>query len=77
MFHLVQHALANLVALDTSIGLPILAETVILSRLVVITARGGACTPRGASCLSTLCTSLMRVNLPLGEFCRQSANGPL
>lgn len=57
-----------LIALDSSVGLSILAKTIVLSGLVIIARGATAGAPSSATTFPTLSTSLMRVNLALGEF---------
>lgn len=67
--HPMKHTIGLLIALDTSVRLSILTQTIVLGRLVIITAAwSAACTARNTSGLSTLGTGLMRVDLAMGKF---------
>ena len=60
----------SLVSLDTTVRLAILAETIVLGGLVVVTGRAAVVRATGdTAALSTLVTGLVGVNLALGEFC--------
>lgn len=64
---------ASDLVLDTTIRLSVLAETVVLSGLVVLAAGAAGRTTSRAASLSSLVTSLMGVNLALGELCAMLA----
>jgi len=62
---------SSLISLDTAIWLTVLAETIVLSWLVVVAAGAGgagAGATWDAGALSTLMAGLVWVNLALGEF---------
>ena len=66
----------NLVALDTSIRLSILAKTIVLSGLVVAAIAAGSSETATASIarsLAALLTSLVRVDLAMGELAGANA----
>ena len=63
--------LCALIPLDATVRLPVLAESTVLSGLVIVavavTATGGLATSR-TTCLATLAACLDRVNFAAGEF---------
>lgn len=63
-----QNPPVTLVALDTSVRLPILAQTIVLSGLVVLTGGAAARTSGSATALPTLGTSLVGIDLALSEL---------